>query len=64
MRKNQRPLRPCDLTAQRECRAIVDELRASGHRGRGGYGPTGSGEAYIFVEGERSPISVFGYSDE
>jgi hypothetical protein len=27
-------------------------------------GPTGSGEAYVFVEGEEKPIHIFGYSDD
>jgi hypothetical protein len=47
-----------------ECRRLARELSETGHRGKGGMGPTGSGEAYVFVEGEEKPIHIFGYSDD
>jgi hypothetical protein len=57
-------LRPSDEVAMDECRRIARELSESGHRGKGGMGPTGSGTAYVFVEGEEMPVTIFGYSDD
>lgn len=47
-----------------ECRRLSKELSETGHRGKGGAGPTGSGEAYLFINGEPMPIHIFGYSDD
>lgn len=57
-------LRPSDEFALDEARRIAKELSETGHRGYGGAGPTGSGEAYVFVTGEPIPITVYGYSDD